>query len=175
MNEIGQYPVIHTILVLELDHAKETDMADATNGIPPALAEIIEEFKLADDREKLEMLLEFSDSLPPLPDRLEAVKDQWEMVEECQSPVGIHAEFDEGKMKYYFAIPESAPTVRGFASLMLEGTAGSTPEEILQIPADFFVEMGLQRVLSPQRLNGISAVLAHMKRLSVAQLENQSS
>lgn len=150
-------------------------MSSTTNGIPPALAEIIDEFKLADDREKLELLLEFSDSLPDLPERLESVKDQWEMVEECQSPVGIHAESEDGKMQFYFAIPESAPTVRGFAGIMLEGAADSTPEEILQIPASFFVEMGLQKVLSPQRLHGISAVLAHMKRLSVAQMESQSS
>ncbi|MEZ4524273.1 MAG: SufE family protein, partial [Thermomicrobiales bacterium] len=139
------------------------------------LAEIVEEFQAADDREKLELLLEFSDSLPELPAHLEQVKDQWDMVEECQSPVGIHAESEDGKMQFYFAIPESAPTVRGFASIMLEGTAGSSPEEILQIPADFFVQMGLQKVLSPQRLNGISAVLAHMKRLSVANLESQTS
>lgn len=150
-------------------------MTTTEGRIPAPLAEIIEEFRLADDREKLEMMLEFSDSLPALPEHLERVKDQWEMVEECQSPVGIHAESEDGKMKFYFAIPESAPTVRGFASIMLEGTQGATPEEILQIPADFFVEMGLQKVLSPQRLNGISAVLAHMKRMSVAQLEGQSS
>ena len=150
-------------------------MPSMSNGVPPALAEIIEEFRLADDREKLELLLEYSDSLPELPERLEQVKDQWEMVEECQSPVGIHAEHEDGKLQFYFAIPESAPTVRGFASLMLEGAEGSTPEEILQIPADFFVEMGLQKVLSPQRLNGISAVLAHMKRMSVAHLEGQTS
>ena len=150
-------------------------MTSAQNGVPDALAEIIQEFRASDDREKLELLLEFSDGLPALPDHLESVKDQWEMVEECQSPVGIHAESDDGTMKFFFAIPESAPTVRGFASIMLEGTAGATPEAVLQIPSDFFVEMGLQKVLSPQRLNGIGAVLAHMKRLSVAHLQSHSS
>ena len=143
--------------------------------VPDVLSEIIEEFKLADDREKLELLLEFSDSLPELPDRLQHLEAGMEEVEECQSPVSIHAEIEDGKMKFYFAIPESAPTVRGFASIMVEGTQGATAEEVLQIPGDFFVAMGLHKVLSPQRVNGIGAILAHMKRMSVAHVAEQSS
>jgi cysteine desulfuration protein SufE len=139
--------------------------------IPPALAEIMTEFREADDREKLELLLEFSDELPDLPAHLEHVRDQLEVVEECQSPVAIHAEMNDGQMEYYFAIPESAPTVRGFAGIMLEGVQGATPEEVLQIPSDFFIDMGLNKVLSPQRMNGIAAILAHMKRMAVPALE----
>ena len=150
-------------------------MTTTQEHIPAALAEIMDEFKLADDREKLELLLEFSDSLPDLPERLERLVDEMEQVEECQSPVAIHAESENGHMQFYFAIPQSAPTVRGFAGIMYEGTAGATPEEVLQIPADFFVEMGLNKVLSPQRVNGIAAILAHMKRMTVSQLKGQSS
>lgn len=150
-------------------------MTITSERVPPALAEIMDEFKMADDREKLELLLEFSDSLPDLPERLERLIDEMEQVEECQSPVAIHAEAEDGRMTFYFAIPESAPTVRGFAGIMAEGTAGATPEEVLQIPADFFVEMGLNKVLSPQRVNGIAAILAHMKRMTVSQLPDQTS
>ncbi|CAN5619435.1 SufE family protein [soil metagenome] len=150
-------------------------MTTTSETVPEALAEIIDEFKMADDREKLELLLEYSDTLPALPERLERLIDEMEQVEECQSPVAIHAESDNGRIQFFFAIPESAPTVRGFAGIMLEGTLGATPEEILQIPADFFVEMGLTRVLSPQRLNGIGAILAHMKRMAVSHIEGPSS
>jgi len=146
--------------------------SNGSGVIPAALAEIIAEFKTADDREKLDLLLEFSDELPDLPERLEHLRDEMLQVEECQAPVGIHAERQNGHIRFYFAIPESAPTVRGFASIMLEGTADATPEEILQIPADFYLEMGLQRVLSPQRLNGIGAILAYMKRLAVQELDS---
>jgi cysteine desulfuration protein SufE len=144
---------------------------DLTSTVPAPLAEIIDEFKLADDREKLDLLLEFSDSLPDLPERLQHLKDEMLQVEECQAPVSMHAERENGHIQYFFAIPESAPTVRGFASIMLEGTADATPEQILQIPADFFIEMGLQKVLSPQRLNGIGAILAYMKRLAVQEMD----
>jgi cysteine desulfuration protein SufE len=146
-------------------------MSESTGAIPAPLAEIIAEFAAADDREKLDLLLEFSDELPDLPEHMEHLRDEMLQVEECQAPVGIAAVRANGHIQYYFAIPESAPTVRGFASIMLEGTEDATPEEILQIPTDFFLEMGLQKVLSPQRLNGIGAILAYMKRLAVQELD----
>ncbi len=150
-------------------------MATENAQLPEALAEIISEFKTADDREKLEMLLEYSDNLPDLPERLEHLKDQMLEVEECQTPVSIHADKENGHVRFYFAIPESTPTVRGFASIMLEGTAGATPEEILNIPSNFFLEMGLQRVLSPLRLNGIGAILNYMKRLTLQEMNPDPS
>lgn len=150
-------------------------MTTTNNKVPAPLAEIMQEFSTADDREKLELLLEFSDTLPELPERLEHMKDEMVKVEECQSPVSMHAESENGHMKYFFAIPESAPTVRGFAGIMLEGTQGATPEEIIQIPSDFFVEMGLTKVLSPQRLHGMAGILAHMKRMALTKLEESQS
>jgi cysteine desulfuration protein SufE len=112
--------------------------------------------------------------LPDLPEHLEHVRDEMVPVEECQSPVFMHVEPLNGHMRYHFVIPESAPTVRGFAGILVEGTEGATPEQVLQIPGDFFVEMGLQKVLSPQRLNGIGAILLYMKRLTVKQMEAEA-
>jgi cysteine desulfuration protein SufE len=66
-------------------------------------------------------------------------------------------------MHFYIDVPQSSPTVRGFATILLSGLNGLTPEEILKVPSDFYQEMGLDRVLTHQRLNGISAILAHMK------------
>jgi sulfur transfer protein SufE len=34
------------------------------------------------------------------------------------------------------------------------------------VPTEFYLQMGLQRVLSGQRLNGIGAILEHMKRVA---------
>ena len=47
-----------------------------------------------------------------------------------------------------------------------EGIGWTTPEEIQKIPLEFYLGMGLQQVLTGQRLNGVTAVLAHMKALS---------
>lgn len=146
-------------------------MTQTTNGqLPAALQEIVEEFELAEGQEKLELLLEFSDSLPPMPERLLHLKDEMAQVHECQSPVFIYCERQNGRVKFFFDIPETAPTVRGYAAILLEGTEDAEPDEILQIPSDFFVQMGLHKQISPQRLNGLSAVLAYMKRLTLERM-----
>ncbi|MQC24815.1 MAG: cysteine desulfuration protein SufE, partial [Chloroflexi bacterium] len=67
-------------------------------------------------------------------------------------------------LTFYFDIPAEAPTVRGFAAVMAEGLQGCLPEEVLQVRRDFFGPMGLQAVLTPQRMNGISAILRHMQQ-----------
>jgi cysteine desulfuration protein SufE len=86
------------------------------------------------------------------------------------TPVFLQSEAKDGKMIFHFDVPVESPTVRGFAAMMKEGLDGSTAEEILKIPGDFYQQMGLQEVLTNQRLNGLSSILAHMKSLAVKTL-----
>lgn len=136
-------------------------------SIPPRLNQIIEDFQISEGREKLELLLEYSESLAPLPDWLIGHPDQMDQVHECMTPVFIQAQLVNGKMVYYFDVPAESPTVRGFAAILKQGVEGATPQEILAIPNDFYLRMGLEQVLTQQRLNGISAILAYMKRLAI--------
>ncbi len=136
-------------------------------ALPPRLAEIVDDFALAEGREKLEMLLQYSDSLPPVPDWLKGKEDQMEAVPECMTPVSVAAEVKDGGMVYHFVVPPESPTVRGYAAILTEGLQGATPEEVLNIPPDFFLQMGLQQVLTSQRLNGMAALVAHVKRLAL--------
>lgn len=146
-------------------------MTDIKDGIPPKLQDIIEDFQWAEGRDKLEMLLYYSERMPPLPEWLEDARDSMEAVHECMTPVFLAAETENRRMKFHFDVPQQSPTVRGFASLLAEGLEGSTPEEVLGVPGDFYQQMGLEDVLTHQRLNGISAILAHMKRLASEALE----
>ena len=140
--------------------------------IPPQLQEIIEEFIWAEGREKLELLLEYSEKMPPLPDWLD--KDtNMDQIHECMTPVFVHAETKNGGMQFYFDVPPESPTVRGYAAILGEGLLNATPEDVLNVPGDFFQEMGLHKVLTMQRLNGIGAILAYIKRLATQAL-NQS-
>lgn len=131
--------------------------------IPPRLRAIIEEFQASDRGEKLELMLEYADRLPPLPERLREHAGM-EQVHECMSPVFVHGELEGEGVRFHFDVPEEAPTTRGYASILAEGLRGVTPREVLAVPGDFFHEMGLHQLLSPQRLNGIAAILAYMKR-----------
>ena len=164
-------------------------MGETTVSIPPRLQEIIEDFGWCEGREKLELLLEFSENMPPLPKWLHDKRDAMEPVPECMTPVFVHAEIDypddpsaqqagrrggdasSGRMSFHFDVPPESPTVRGYAEILRDGVSGATPEEVLAIPNDFYLQMGLQQVLTHQRMTGISAILAHMKRLAFKEIK----
>jgi cysteine desulfuration protein SufE len=134
------------------------------------LREIIEDFRACIGQEKLELLLDFAESMAPLPDWLDAGHDQMEQVHECMTPVFIASELIDGGMKFYFDVPRQSPTVRGFAAILGEGLDGATPEQIMQIPDDFYMQLNLETVLTHQRLNGFVAILEQIKRLAAAEL-----
>jgi cysteine desulfuration protein SufE len=141
-----------------------------TTNMPEPLAEIVEEFELSEGREKIEMLVDFSERMPPLPDRFAQDPNCMEEVPECMTPVFVTAETVDGGMHFYFDVPPESPTVRGLASLLSQGLDGATPEQVLQVPNDFLNRMGLEEILSMQRLKGFSSILAHMKRLATEAL-----
>jgi cysteine desulfuration protein SufE len=145
-------------------------MNQETNSLPARLKEIIEEFEYCEGREKIELLLMYAERLPELPDWLRDDHATMDQVEECMTPVYVKASLQDGRLFYYFDVPQESPTVRGFAAIMAEGLNGTTPQQVLSIPNDFFFAMGLERVLTMQRLNGMGAILAHMKRLATQAL-----
>ncbi|MDT8305869.1 MAG: SufE family protein [Anaerolineae bacterium] len=141
--------------------------------LPPRLQRIVEDFQMLQGREKLEYLLELSEGLPPLPERLSETRQANEgMVHECMTPVFVYAEADNGRLRYHFDVPPESPTVRGYAAIMQEGTAGLTPEEVAAVPDHFYLQMGLQDVLSSQRLNGLGAILRYVKELAQTKVES---
>jgi len=114
------------------------------------------------------MLIQYAESLPPLPERLQAERDKMDPVPECMTPVFLFSEKDaQGGIQFYFDIPPQSPTVQGLAAILANGLNGAKPEEILAVPGDFYTEMNLQDAISFQRLNGFQGVLAHMKQAAV--------
>jgi cysteine desulfuration protein SufE len=84
------------------------------------------------------------------------------------TPVFIIAEKDSsGGIVFHLDIPKQSPTVRGLASILVNGLNGCTLEEILSVPADFYLPMNLQEAVSQQRITGFMGVLAHMKQTAV--------
>jgi len=147
---------------------------DMSETLPPRLQEIVEDFALAEGREKLELLLQYANTLPPLPEWLQAHKERMDPVPECMTPVFAHAEFRQGRMTYYLDVPDESPTVRGYAAILAQGLNGVTPQQVLDVPITFYDRMGLGGVLSGQRLNGLRAILARLKvyaRQALAQPE----
>ena len=134
------------------------------------MQKIVAMFQGAEGRDKLELLLDYSASMPKVPATFTGARDDLEAVHECTTPLFVYAESTDGKMLYGFDVPEVSPTVRGFAAILGLGLKGATPKEVLQTPGDVFFQMGLHKVLTPQRLNGSAALLGHMKRLALREL-----
>ena len=58
----------------------------------PRLQEIADDFHDVPDRDRLQLLLEFSQELPALPERYAAHRDLLEPVPECQTPLFLAVE-----------------------------------------------------------------------------------
>src|SRR5258706_2177751 len=142
--------------------------------LPPKLQEIVDDFASMAREEKLETLIAYAESFPTLPDWLKEKRDSMEAVPECMTPVFLFGEKQpNGGIHFYLDIPPQSPTVRGLASILREGLNGCKPDEILAVPADFYLPMNLQEAVSQQRMNGFTGVLAHMKHVGVPYLENK--
>jgi cysteine desulfuration protein SufE len=145
------------------------------SNLPANLQEIVDDFASMTREEKIETLIAYSESLPPLPERLKEARDKMDPVPECMTPVFLHSEKEpDGGVFFHLDIPPQSPTVRGLASILANGLNGSKPEEILAVPADFFLPMNLQEAISQQRINGFIGVLAHMKQAAVRLMEGHT-
>ena len=143
-------------------------------SLPPKLQELVDDFASMTREDKLETLIAYAESFPPLPDWLKDERAKMEAVPECMTPVFLFGEKQpDGGIHFYFDIPPQSPTVRGLASILASGLNGCTPEEILTVPGDFYSPMNLQEAVSQQRLNGFTGVLAHMKHEAVRLLETR--
>lgn len=136
--------------------------------VPAALQEIADDFQALSGPDRLQLLLEFSDGLPELPERYAEHPELLEPVPECQSPIFLITEVDgtgpDAKARLFFSAPPEAPTTRGFAGILAEGLDGLTVGEVLAVPDDVTGQMGLAEVVSPLRLRGMAGMLGRIKR-----------
>lgn len=132
--------------------------------MPSKLAEIVKEFAEAPRDVVLEMLLEFSDAVPPLPEGL-AGHEGMEQVPECQTPFFLKAEVTpERTVDVWFDCPPEAPTTRACAGILAEGLEGASVEQVLAVPGDLYQRMGLAAAISPLRVRGGTAILGRLQR-----------
>jgi cysteine desulfuration protein SufE len=130
----------------------------------PRLQEIVEDFTAMPETERLQLLLEYSEDLPDLPDRYTGHHELLEPVPECQSPLFLAVEMQPDEtVNLFFDAPREAPTTRGFAAILHAGLDGLGAEQVLATPAEFTGQLGLQDLVSPLRLRGMAAMLGRIK------------
>ena len=131
----------------------------------PTLETLIPRFKAADRTTRLETLLDYSRKLPPLPARYEEEKARGHArVDECQTPVFLWVEVENGQVHIHADVPRESPTVRGFISLLARSLDGLPPEKVAAIPDDLLDQLGLSETLGMTRTQGLSAILYRIKR-----------
>ena len=140
-----------------------------TDDLPEPMAAIVDDFAAVSERDRLQLLLDFSRELPPLPPELEGRQDAMEPVTECQSPVFLLVAVEGpdaagSTVHLWFDAPAEAPTTRGFAGILREGLDGLSAPEVLAMPDDVPERLGIGSAVSPLRLRGMAGMLARIKR-----------
>jgi cysteine desulfuration protein SufE len=129
-----------------------------------AAKELAEDFNAIPLKERLQLLLEFSDKLPDLPERYADHPDLLERVDECQSPVYLFVEVENGVVGIFITAPKESPTTRGFASILHELLDGQAVEDVLNFDDGFPGTLGLLEAVSALRLRGMTGMLRRIKR-----------
>lgn len=135
----------------------------STSELPDTLAEIRDGFLETPEADRLLLLLEYSDELPEVSEEVANHPEMCERVAECQSPVYIYVEVDDGIVTMHATAPPEAPTTRGFASILVQGISGLTADEVLAIPDDYPQSIGLTKAVSPLRIGGMTGMLMRAK------------
>lgn len=129
-------------------------------------AAIREDFELFDDwREKIEYVLELGKTLAPFP---EEHRTDVNKVHGCQSQVWMVAESDAANSVLRIQADSDAFIVKGLIALLLRLYADRRPEDILANPPAVFEDIGLGKHLSPNRANGLHAMIKRIQQLATA-------
>lgn len=131
---------------------------------PDSARELIEAFAEVPKSSRLELLLEYANALPPLPDRYSNHPELFERVEECQSPVFLFVEVLNGNAQIFLTAPLESPTTRGFASLLQIALNGQPIDVVANFSDEFINELQLTELVSPLRIRGMHGMLARIKR-----------
>jgi cysteine desulfuration protein SufE len=129
--------------------------------------EIIEEFSLFDDwMGKYEYIIELGKNLPLIDPKF---KTEEFKVKGCQSQVWLSSEMKDGKLFYY--ADSDAVITKGIISLLIRVLSGHKPGEISEADMNFINKIGLKEHLSPNRANGLTAMINYMKKYAAAYAE----
>jgi cysteine desulfuration protein SufE len=141
-------------------------MSDPATEINEAQAAIEDDFALFDDvRDKIEYIIDLGKDLPPLPD---ALKTEGNRVRGCQSQVWLVADLDPATRRMALRADSDAVIVKGLISLLLRIYGERTPEAIAANPPDVFERVGLGKMLTPGRANGLYAMVERIRQLALA-------
>ncbi len=126
--------------------------------------EIIDEFAIFEDwMERYEHMIELGKSLPLIDAEY---KTDNNTIKGCQSKVWLHAELEEGKLK--FTADSDAIITKGIVAILIRVFSNQYPKDILDANTNFIDQIGLKEHLSPTRANGLVSMVKQIKLYAIA-------
>lgn len=123
---------------------------------------IVDDFAMFDEwLDKYEYIINLGKNLEAFP---EEKKTEDRLINGCQSRVWLDCEVKDGLL--YFTADSDAIITKGIISLLISVYSGRTAGEIAGDDFGFVNEIGLSENLSPTRANGLSSMIATIKRIA---------
>jgi cysteine desulfuration protein SufE len=119
---------------------------------------------IEDPQERLAAVVDQARRRPPLP---ESERSEANRVKGCVSLAWVVGEIREGRC--HFCCDADSPLVRGLLVLLCDFYSGATPAEVAATEPALIEQLGLDRNLSPTRLNGLRSVRARIRDFAAAQ------
>lgn len=135
--------------------------------------DILADFEFLDDwEERYRYLIELGRELDPLPDEAHNSENK---VQGCVSQVWLQTKIGEGEDPAIEFLGDSdAHIVRGLVAVVLSLYSGKNASEILAVePESVLRKLGLDEHLTPQRANGLRAMIQRIRREAQAALQPQ--
>ena len=125
---------------------------------------LIQDFSFFEDwTQRYEYMIELSKGLEKMDEQM---KNDKNIIKGCQSKVWLHAELNEGKIK--FIADSEAIITRGIIAILLTIFNNRTPKEIIESDTNFIEKIGLKEHLSPNRANGLYSMIKQIKFYAIA-------
>ena len=125
---------------------------------------LIQDFSFFEDwTQRYEYMIELSKGLEKMDKQM---KNDKNIIKGCQSKVWLHAELNEGKIK--FLADSEAIITRGIIAILLTIFNNRTPKEIIESDTNFIEKIGLKEHLSPNRANGLYSMIKQIKFYAIA-------
>ena len=127
--------------------------------------QLVADYAIIDDpQERLAAVVDQARRRPLLP---EAERTETNRVKGCVSLAWVVGEVREGRC--HFRCDADSPLVRGLLVLLCDFYSGATPAEVAATEPALIEQLGLERNLSPTRLNGLRSVRARIRDFAAAQ------
>jgi cysteine desulfuration protein SufE len=123
---------------------------------------LIDDYSIIEDpMERFAAIVDRARSADPVPE--EARVDE-NLVPGCTSRVWLVGNLEDGLCQ--FRVDADAPTVKGVAVLLCDLYSNATPGEVVAVEPECIEKLGIDRVLTPTRLNGLRQIRQKIRRIA---------